>query len=355
MCFYIERLNKPGDLSYDEINKITSNLPQFDRLLFSGGEPFLRVDLPEIIELFYKNNGVTSLSIPTNGLAKNLIKEKTEIILNKFPDLQLSLGLSLDGIGNIHDKHRGVSNNFKRLMDCITELIQMKKIYPNLRININTVITSDNINHLPELMELTKKLGLDKQHSFELIRETQFNQPLRNLKTNKLGEFYKNTLSQMLHSNINMKNIQGLLEYTQLILRYKAQFDYFAYGKKWEDFTCVAGESIAVIDHNGDVRCCELRETLGNLRDHNYKLFKILDSTSGKVERRDIVCNKCSCTHVCFFYESFYWSLRAIYFKIPCILFKILLVRDKYFNILFKDNTDIPHGTNPSFRNYSNL
>src|SRR4029077_13976439 len=57
-CFYWDELNQEGDLSWDEIVKLSESTPPFTDLWFSGGEPTLRRELPEIIDLFVRNNGV---------------------------------------------------------------------------------------------------------------------------------------------------------------------------------------------------------------------------------------------------------------------------------------------------------
>lgn len=57
MCFYAEDMDKKEkDLTFEEIKKISETAGQFNRLWVSGGEPTLREELPEIIEMFYKNN-----------------------------------------------------------------------------------------------------------------------------------------------------------------------------------------------------------------------------------------------------------------------------------------------------------
>ena len=59
MCFYAQEMDKKQpDLTFDEIKKISETAGQFNRLWISGGEPTLREDLPEILELFYKNNHI---------------------------------------------------------------------------------------------------------------------------------------------------------------------------------------------------------------------------------------------------------------------------------------------------------
>lgn len=76
MCFYAQEMDKKQpDLTFDEIKKISETAGQFNRLWISGGEPTLREDLPEILELFYKNNHIKDVNIPTNGLKPARIVE----------------------------------------------------------------------------------------------------------------------------------------------------------------------------------------------------------------------------------------------------------------------------------------
>src|SRR4051794_8691783 len=67
-CFYHAELNQPGDLTFEQIEQVSLAMPAITDLWLSGGEPTLRRDLSEIINLFVRNNGVTRVIIPTNGL-----------------------------------------------------------------------------------------------------------------------------------------------------------------------------------------------------------------------------------------------------------------------------------------------
>ena len=69
-CFYHNELNQPGDMTFAEIEKVSRTMPPITDLWLSGGEPTLRHDASEIIDLFAQNNGVRRLIIPTNGLVK---------------------------------------------------------------------------------------------------------------------------------------------------------------------------------------------------------------------------------------------------------------------------------------------
>src|ERR671921_788500 len=69
-CFYHEELNRPGDMTFEQIKRVSRTMPPVTDLWLSGGEPTLRQDASEVIDLFVRNNGVRRLIIPTNGLVK---------------------------------------------------------------------------------------------------------------------------------------------------------------------------------------------------------------------------------------------------------------------------------------------
>ena len=70
-CFYHEELNRPGDMTFEQIERVSRTMPPITDLWLSGGEPTLRQDVDEIIRLFVENNGVRRVIVPTNGLLKS--------------------------------------------------------------------------------------------------------------------------------------------------------------------------------------------------------------------------------------------------------------------------------------------
>src|ERR687883_1605201 len=63
-CFYHEELNRPGDLTFAQIEKVSQTMPPITDLWLSGGEPTLRRDVPAIIDTFVMNNDVRRIIIP---------------------------------------------------------------------------------------------------------------------------------------------------------------------------------------------------------------------------------------------------------------------------------------------------
>src|SRR4029078_4313691 len=72
-CFYFDKLNSRDDLTTPQIERIAETAPPFRKLWLSGGEPFLREDLADIVAMFVRRNGVRNVNLPTNGLLPDKI------------------------------------------------------------------------------------------------------------------------------------------------------------------------------------------------------------------------------------------------------------------------------------------
>src|SRR5205085_1743252 len=98
-CFYWQELNQPGDMTFAQIERVAQTMPPITDLWLSGGEPTLRRDLVEIIDLFVQHNGVRRIIIPTNALIKAHVYEVVERALSRNPQIDLYLNIALDGYG----------------------------------------------------------------------------------------------------------------------------------------------------------------------------------------------------------------------------------------------------------------
>src|SRR5919199_276720 len=103
-CFYHAELNRPGDMTFEQIEKVSRTMPPITDLWLSGGEPMLRRDLTEIIDTFIANNGVNRVIIPTNALVKARTVEVVDHTLSSHPALHLYINIALDGFGPTHDE-----------------------------------------------------------------------------------------------------------------------------------------------------------------------------------------------------------------------------------------------------------
>src|SRR5260370_9698109 len=162
-CFYHEELNRPGDMSFDQIEKVSRTMPPITDLWLSGGEPTLRHDASDIIDTFAHNNGVRRLIIPTNGLVKSRVYEIVDNALSEHTSLDLYLNIALDGYGETHDQIRGVPGHWQRTLDCSQGLYPLKEKYRDrLRLKANTVVCAENYRAIEKLREfMWKNFHLD--------------------------------------------------------------------------------------------------------------------------------------------------------------------------------------------------
>jgi hypothetical protein len=98
---------------------------------------------------------------------------------------------------------------------------------------------------------------------------------------------------------------------------YRTQHRNFQQTTAWP-FPCTAGETAVVIDYNGDVRACELREKFATLADYDYDFGALWAARERQTELGAIDGGKaCWCTHVCFIHDSMRHSPRALLYEVP--------------------------------------
>jgi len=326
-CFYHNELNQPGDMTFAQIERVSQTMPPITDLWLSGGEPTLRHDASEIINLFVRNNGVRRLIIPTNGLVKERVYAIVDEALGRHSAMHLYLNIALDGYGETHDRIRGVPGHWQKTLDCIQALYPLKEKYDErLRLNVNTVVCADNYAEIEKLGEfMWSNYRLDGQY-FNIVRgETLVGDEIKQVPPNVLPEMYA-YISQLTKrygdrmfadDDASRRFVKNVAYVGTITTHYRTQHQNFAKSTAWP-FACTAGETIAVIDYNGDVRACELRQKFGSLRDHEYDFGALWASQERTAELSAIDGGKaCWCTHVCFIHDSMRHSRRAMLVEGP--------------------------------------
>ena len=309
-CFYKNNLNKNiKELTLDEINKISQHLEKIDLLMISGGEPFLRNDLSEIINIFTKQNFTKYISIPTNGILKMKLLDETKSILERNEHILLQINVSIDGLNRLNEKLRGFPGCFQKSMVTVRELCKLRKKYSNLFVSINTTVSKDNYEGILPLYKFVKEELDVNSHYLEPARNSLENKKIRVLES---YEWFKLSCDLFKYRQYYLKKHRSKSYMFFFPLGYKKYNKILASvleGEKWP-FSCVAGRKIGVIEPEGSVRLCELTERVGNLRDYDYDIKKVLMSKTAQKKLKEISIGNCSkfCTHGCFFKPSLYSS-----------------------------------------------
>jgi len=139
-------------LDLAEYKKLPDSLHEVN---ITGGEPFLSPNLIEIIKIIIAKNPQVRIIISSNGFATELIKAKMQEILKIKPDI--GIGISLDGIGEVHDQIRGVPGGFQKVLNTIKAL----KLLGIENIRLAFTAGDYNIDQLGKIYKLSGELGLE--------------------------------------------------------------------------------------------------------------------------------------------------------------------------------------------------
>jgi len=278
-------------------------------ITISGGEPFVREDLMEIISVINNYNQPRIITIPTNGLLK--IDKTIEEILNELKDkTNLIINFSIDGIEKEHDYIKGVYGSWKKIIEAYRQTKKLKKKYPNLFIGIHTVISKWNIERIKKI----QKFLIDKLKPNQYITEiaevrkemkNYLNSPTPNI------EDYIDAVP-ILINGIKQMQFYGLEKFTQAfrLEYYKYVRDFYL--KKIQSLKSYAGFASTHISPIGDVwDCAVCGSHMGNLKDFNYDFKKLWKSKKAS-EIREMVKKSHKCILANEFYSNVLFNINIL-------------------------------------------
>jgi MoaA/NifB/PqqE/SkfB family radical SAM enzyme len=279
MCFYLEAIeqanrNLPNELSLDEIRTLAAKLGHLPYLSLSGGEPFLRRDLADVVDALVTLTRPVLVSIPTNAAYPDRVDAAMRGLTERHPLTQFDIQLSLDGVGATHDEVRQVPGLFERLMETHARLDKLRAERGNFGVKIVITYSTFNQHQVAALLDYIEanmpadrvilakahgncapeaKDGLDLELFSQLLTRAEAinaaNAPRRNLL-----------------SDVNLRIKKGKEKLRQ---RFEREADLGRF--------CGAGRKIAVLGETGTVYPCEvLDRPAGNVRDFGLDLHATL-------------------------------------------------------------------------------
>lgn len=287
-----------NELTLEEYSQVSAKLGPLPTLIISGGEPFMRKDLPEILASFVRNCGTHHISIPTNAMTADTV-DLTEKIIKENPDTLIRLLVGVDGLGADHDNLRGVKGGFQRMDENVTQLLKLSDKYDNLGINAVSVYSKATSDTIYDIADWVHKRGFF-EHKTQIIRGSF---PDSNLGQIEYAEYEKAIvyIKNLFLERLPETSKPGL--YSRLftaINRYTRRLAAIRYNEKRPVFTCTAGQRILIVRETGDVFVCELLAAkLGNLRECDYDILSLTRSDKFKKIRKQIKDSKCSCSTEC--------------------------------------------------------
>lgn len=288
------------ELTIEEIRKIFRSMGHIYIFNISGGEPFLRNDLPDIIAAACEYLSPGIIHIPTNAIAAALIEKQVTAILEvleRYPGVRLTIKPSLDHIGDKHDEIRGIPGNFEKVITLFRRLQTLQERYPQLHAELGTVISNWNVTDIAEIARFVTGLGADSyRNEIAEQRSEMFN---RSDAITPSVEAYSRAARYF------VREIRSNMDRRQLFHRITNGFRLVYYDtairilqEQRQVIPCYAGISNAHMTPYGDIwACCTLgyEHSMGNLRDHGYDFPALWKSEEAKAVRAFIHRKSCHC------------------------------------------------------------
>ncbi len=150
---------KGDELSTDEGRALIDDLANFGSpvILFSGGEPLLREDLPDLIDYAVKK-GLRAV-ISTNGTL--ITPDKARV----FARCNLSyIGVSLDGLQEVNDRFRGVAGAFAKAIEGIRNAREA-----GIKVGLRFTINKRNVEEIPKIFDLLETENIPRICFYHLV------------------------------------------------------------------------------------------------------------------------------------------------------------------------------------------
>ena len=296
-CSY--RQPAQNELTLSEIEQLADSLSSFGlrHIVYSGGEPLLRRDLPEICSVF-KRQGVKQ-TLLTNGL---LLERRLEELRGMFSEIIVSI----DGPDEeTHDAIRG-AHSFQQIVKGVR---LATKIAAGPTISIRAVIQKRNFRRILDMVEFAHSLGVGRISFLAAdVLSEGFGRdrlgPVTSNETIMLDEEETTEFRQVINKMVNRyrDEIQSrfISESEEKLLHLVQYFDALIGKSSFPRNTCNAPMISAVITSTGNVQPCYFLPSFGQINQESLRA--ILNNPQAMLVRDQVRsyslerCQTCVCT-----------------------------------------------------------
>ncbi len=264
MCNRYKAPSKPEEeISIETIKK----LPQMYFTNITGGEPFIRSDLKDIVRELYKKSD--RIVISTNGFFTDRIID----LCKEFPNV--GIRISIEGLEDTNNAIRGLENGFNRGYTTLKKLVEMN--HPD--VGFGMTVQDANAKDLVPLYELSNEMNMEfatasLHNSFYFVEAKNIikDRPM-------VAQNFENLINELLKSNSPKKWFRAYFNHGLIN---------YIYGQK-RLLPCDMAFDTFFIDPYGDVMPCngtKEKEVMGNLNEQSWDELwnsKQADKVRGKV------------------------------------------------------------------------
>jgi MoaA/NifB/PqqE/SkfB family radical SAM enzyme len=227
-------------------NPVLSDLKELD---ITGGEPFLRGDMIELLlgvgrlkSTHLKH--LHSMAITTNGLLTDKVLKDVGTAIAPLEEAGVALvfACGCDAVNPTHDRIRGFKGAWRRLEATLEGLLALRAQHPTLILGIKTTVTRLNIDELDNISRFADERGLFTIISPFIITANRYNNIDRQTDLafcaqdlQKLRDFYHTSRFQW---NYYRNELLHLLDTGRMAKPCTAGFNYFFIRSTGELYAC---------------------------------------------------------------------------------------------------------------------
>jgi len=284
------------NLSLDEYARV---FPTFEKtpiwVTISGGDQFLRGDLDHIVDRICRDIEPRIINIPMNGIVRGRIFALLPRIAEFSRNAQLVLNLSVDEVGEAHDRLRGAPGNFAKLLEVAGFIRDLKKTYKHIVLGVHSVISNANVERIPLIERELRRLFAPDSYITEVAeKRVELLTMERDITPN--AEVYGRAVAHLRKSIAEHRSPRPLARLVEAF-----RYEYYGLAarilaEQRQVIDCYAGWASAHLAADGHVwGCCVRAESLGNVRDHNYDFRTVWRSARADAFRASVKNKDCAC------------------------------------------------------------
>ena len=265
MCSNWKWGDRKSDMTLDQLEPVM-NSPFWgavENLNISGGEPTTRNDLPEMVELFQRHlPRLRKIGINTTGLTpQRAIPMLTRIVeFCAAKGILISIRVSLDGIGDVHNQVRSVKNGFDKAQKTIEAMQRLSQKFSNFSFGIASTIFATNMEDAENILAWARTKNLDVV--FNMLRFTDAMLHNKELQE-KIG--FRAREEQFMRKFF-LDRVQEESVLSGQAFMYLHYADMIANGYH-RTMPCPFQRQGLLLNPNGDLHYCENSQKLGNVLD----------------------------------------------------------------------------------------
>jgi len=259
-------------------------------LSLTGGEPTLRQDLPQLAALLVKRlPSLRRMTLTTNALSPQRVVQQCEQLqaVCAVHGIHLYVGVSLDGIGPLHDEMRNVPGAFERVVTTLDGL-QTRR----LPVGINCTLTSRNLHDAENVRQWCAQRGLDVNYIVVSFADSYYGNTKAEADLQFSAE-QRRELAAFLRQLAARRSPGNPAAYfyadaARMLTRGAARTT-----------PCVFQKDGFILDARGAMQYCMYSHVLGNVREQGAGA--IFRAPANLAHRQEIIAQMCrACTITCF-------------------------------------------------------